>query len=72
MRRALALVLATVLAVAACVEPPPGDRVGPMASGSGYTWTYVKGPHGENCLVLTYGPGTHAGMMGMACDTVVP
>lgn len=35
-------------------------------------WSYVKGPHGETCLLLSSGLGWNNGWAAMDCDTVTP
>ena len=48
MKRALVL-LVTLLLVAGCNQAPTG------ATSVGDGWSYVKGPHGEDCLAYETG-----------------
>ena len=70
-RATVVLVLAMGLISAGC-SSPTGYSAAQQIANDPDNWSYVKGPHGENCLVLSANVGFYAGLMAMSCDNVNP
>jgi len=74
MKNLLALAaLALVLALAGCSGGYGANSGDPSnIANDPNNWHYVKGPHGENCLVLSYALTYNNAVLAMSCDSVNP